>query len=535
MLQFILTLCIGLLFATAAQAEITAENAFDFLRLGEGRADIFVSPDNIDWIEDEEAAAERIVRLKAALVRNPRNLSAALELIELYDRGCRETEAKEIANRTLSAFKERFDRDRDETSALRFAKAALAAKARNEYEAAYRALQPVLESGRARRETCVSAIKIIMEAGDYGPAKRIADLCIRIYPRFAELYYLRYCISIANSLLNAITEAVQLSSREFLDERKKFSLEMADLGEFIVRCLGDLSSNIDRQSLFRATELEPANYKYALARPLYEAWSFLVIKAFLKSFSEHIDDERLEELFRQYKAALLPLLREHLKEAEDNRPKRDIQVYLACVMANMIYDEYDEAESYGLLAVETRPDLPEGYDALILNTFASFLFGDENITPEMNEKAIAIYKDKIDHVGASASDYFGIAGLYFSQYGEADNDAGSPVLERTKHYTEKALELDPRFIPGLMLLANYHIVLKEYRPALAILADIPKPEDPDLQGAILHNLGIARVLAGDREAGIAALREALALQPRNQDTQDALRKLGVDQGKHQNR
>ena len=512
-----LALCLSLFAARAARGDITPDNAFEFLRTAELKATINVSVDNIDWIEDEAAAAEHGRQLEAALARNPDDLEAASELIELYLRGCRREEAVAVALRTLPAYKERWNREQSEAAALSFARAALASADRQEQIAGYRALQPYLESGRAGRETCVATMELCKRVNAFQVAELIADTYLPVYPRFAELYYQRYAASLTGNMYARLSEAVQASTREALDEE--------DLRELIARVFIDLADSVDTASLEKAVALEPGNYKYALNTALYETVTAFFLKVFLEALSGVTVDERPANLLRQAAVVLPPRLHAPIQAAEALRPARDIQVYLVGAMAGIVLENYAEAEAYAHLAIETRPDRPEGYEALILAIFGPFVVSDNDIPPAAVERGIARYEDKIRRTRASASDYASLANLLLVQLIDAEPAARGPLLAKARLYAEKARDSDPGFVPGRLVLANVHIASRDYRRAIVVLEDIPVPEDPDLAAMRLHNLGIARILAGERGAGIASLRAALELQPDNPESLDALSEL----------
>jgi tetratricopeptide (TPR) repeat protein len=403
-----------------------------------------------------------------------------------------------------------------------YAQAVLAAKAREEYVPAYQALQPFLESGQAGRETCIAAAGISMAAAQYDLAERVADLCLSIHPGCAELYHRRFLISISDALHARVSEIVQTSAQQVLEE--------AGPEKFIAALFEVLNTEIDTPSLLRAIELLPSNYLYNLEAAVFEALTLCISKAALQFLTAETREAGLEDLLRRTGTAVLRPLREHLARAEDLRPLRDIQIFLVHSMADICLGRLAEAEYYALLAVGTRPDLPAGYDALITRTFAPFIEDGDFPDAGARKTAIAIYKAKISRCGETAADNHELGMLYFSEYLEGDVGAESELPEQARQYADKALEIDHGFIPARLLSANIQIVSGDCRRAVAILEDIPEPEDAELAAMRLHNLGITRILAGKRAAGIADLRRALVLEPDNPYTRDALRELGLDPG-----
>jgi hypothetical protein len=524
MRHFILKAFFTLILVSPLRAEITADNALDFLMSSDLSVGIQMHTTDIDWIENEGAAAARIEQLKAAIETNARDLQATFELLDLYERHNRDSEAEALAGSTLSAFEESFNRERDEAGAVRFAKVALAAGARDRYDIAYRALLPHLENGRAKRETCFTAIENRKERNDYGLAKRIADLYLKIYPDCAELHYQLFLISIYDNLLSTIVEIARASLEGFLDEQNKLHIDNSNWQGFAIKYLEDLESKIDSASLIRAIELEPSNYEYNLMAAGIKAMSHFYSKLFIQSLSRDIEEEGIEKILRQADPGLLEEIRSILKRAEENRPKRDIQVYLGHAIVNMAFGLFDEIEPYALIAIGTRPDLPHGYDALILSTLLPYMNTDSPPDPATSERAIGIYEAKIENVGENASDYVDIASLYFSNYTQTPSEG--LALEKAKIYVEKALEIDAQFAQGLIILSSCHIVMREYPQAIRILTEIPEPDDPHMKAVVFNNRGIARILNGEREAGVSDLRKAV--QFAYPETLDALHELGLD-------
>jgi len=517
-----------LVVAPGVTADITDENAADYLITGELTLEILVRPDNIDWIEDLGVVRGRSETLTSELASNPGNLDAALELITLFGQQNRESDAKELAMRVLPAFQEQFGIKSDETSAVRLAEVVRAAGDEKEYDPAYRALLPFLESGRAKRETCITAIKNRMAQQDYGLAKRIADLYLRVYPEFAELYYQRYATSLTENLRNSIFKTIQSSSEQFLRQRNDISIDIDNVQEFVHQYLEELESRIDSASLLRAIKLEPGNYRYNLSAAVYRAMTHFFSKSFIQLLAEDVEVEGIEKLLLQANPDLFAILRGYLKRAEDNRPKRDIQVFLGYAFVSLVFGRFAEIESYARMAIDIRPDLPEGYDALLLSVFLPSIASEGYTTPEVNNRAIEIYKDKVRNTGEDASDYSVLAGLYFSIYREVDAGSKSAMLEKMKYYLDRTLEIDSQHPLGLISLANYHIATKAYAKAIGILEKLKDTgEDPQMRGSACNNLGVARILNGDRERGIDDLREAGNLLDDNKKTLDALNELGV--------
>jgi hypothetical protein len=524
MRHFFLRAFFTLILLSPLQAEITADNALDFLMFDDLHIGVHVTIGDIDWIEDQRAAAAQIDRLKTAIATNAGDLQATFELIDLYNRHNKDSEAEALANRTLSAFEESFNREPEEANAVRFAKVAFAARARDRYDTAYRALQPYLESGRAKQETCFTAIENRKGRDDYGLAKRIAEHYLKIYPDCAELHYQLFDLSIWGNLQSTIIEIARDTAESFLDEQNKLHIDTSNVQEFVDLYFGNLRSKIDSASLMKAIELEPSNYEYNLYAAIFKVMTHFFSKVFIQSFSKDVEEESIEKILKQADPGLLEDLRSILKRAEENRPKRDIQVYLCYAMVSMALGLFDQIEPYALIAIGLRPDLPGGYDALILSTLVPYFETDSDPDPQTNERAIEIYKAKMKNVGENASDCVDIARLYFSNYIQTPSEGSA--LKKAKIYLEKALEIDAQFVEGLVILASFHIVMGEYPQAVRILTGIPEPDDPHMKAMVINNRGIARILNGERETGVSDLRKAAAFE--YPETLDALQELGLD-------
>jgi hypothetical protein len=514
--------------STVLKAEITPRNAYNYLEMGEMTYTIEVRPENVDWIEDLAAIEHRIQELKSELERNPQNLDAAFELLSLYRKQGRDSDAESLAKERFPAFKERYNLSKDEKSAVRYAEAALAAIIREEYDPAYLALLPFLESGRADRLTCITAVKNRNAREDYTLARRVADVYIEIYPDFADLYYQRYLLSLTRNLRQVVFDIMQTTSEQFLKQRGELAIDSSNVEEFITYYLENLEARIDNDSLLKAVELEPANYKYNLSAATFKTITHFFSKGLIPLLAKDVDGKDIEKILLQVSSKESAMILTFLQRAQKSRPKRDIQVYLAYALYSFAFGQFDKIQPYASLAVETRPDLAEGYNALIFITFLPILASGQYSLLDVNRRAVELIERKLENTGDNPYDYFVLAGLRFSNYGEVDESQKQSVLRKMKQSIDRSLEIDPQYTPSLIGLANYHILKEEYPKAIAVLQKIENVEDTKNRALVHNNLGISRILNGERQAGVSDLKEALDLLEDNQKTLDALKELGID-------
>jgi tetratricopeptide (TPR) repeat protein len=194
----------------------------------------------------------------------------------------------------------------------------------------------------------------------------------------------------------------------------------------------------------------------------------------------------------------------------------------------MSFGDFERAQDYARLAVDTRPDLPEAYDALIIVTVLPVAIEIQENPGKAAEVFPDLLDEKIANTGGTAYDYAVLAAVEFFRYPNTDAANREAVLKQMKAYADKSLANDANNPTALLNLGNYYILRGEYESAIAVNSDAYVAADPDKKPLFLNNRGIAKLLAGDREGGIADLKKALDTSDGNDRSSEALAVLGVE-------
>lgn len=511
-----------------ALAEITPENCCDYLESGEANYDIAVSTGNIEWDIDTEEIEKNIAGLEKRLSDKPDDTEAIIELISSYNQVGRKDEVNNLVQNNLALFEDNYLNRGDEAAAVAFAKAVIAADNDDLYDKAYLGLQPLLESGEADKETFEVAISLRIAADDYELATRIADTYIAVYPEEASAHYQKFSVVSARNIYGVVGYWLQKSVEVFLEGRSEIAINESNAGPFIEGYIKKIAGAFEIPSLEKAAELDPDNYEYNLAAAIFKTLIIYYSAIGSITVSEGLDETDLLDLFRATDPAGLANILPYLEKAESVRPESDVQVYLAYALYYMSFGDFEIAKDYARLAVDTRPDLPEAYDALIIVTVLP-------VAVEIQEnpgKAADIFPDllneKIANTGGNAYDYAVLAAVEFFRYPNTDAANHGEVLEQMKLYVDKSLANDANNPTALLNLGNYYTLKGEYEKAIAANSDAYVTADPDKKPLFLNNRGVVKALAGDREGGIADLKEALDMSEGNERSSEALAALGIE-------
>ena len=530
-----LLFCIVLLgSAGRAKADITPETCHRYLEMGQMNYSILVQTKDI--VPDDPAPlVPRIQALEKKLARDPEDLDVIDELISLYGKDDREKEAKSLAEENLRYFIDRYRSRKDEKSALQFSRIVSTLGKRELYNDAYTALVPFLQKGRAAKETYVTAIDNRMAAEDFTLAGRVADFALQIYPEAAEIYFKKYQISFSGNIYTYISNLIQATQSQFLAEKDQATINAENAEQFLSLYIRNLRAGLDTESLERALKLDPDNYRLNLNAAVIRILTHFFTTAWTKILTSDLDEEDIGSILHQADPQESKAILESLNRASVERPDRDIQVYLAYALYHFVFGEPEMVRNYAELAMSTRPDLPQGYDAVIFSSYLP-LFGMEDPSYQETNRIVArIIKEKMKNTGENADDYFSLAGLSFSLYKESAllKESASPeqgqLLADMKRYLEKSLELEEGNLPAMLGFGSYLILTGDYTGAIDHLESLRIRAPSDQIFLLLNNLGIAEVLAGDSQTGIDDLKQALSLKKDNEKTIEALKALGIEE------
>ncbi|HUV07240.1 MAG TPA: hypothetical protein VMX75_05890, partial [Spirochaetia bacterium] len=351
----------------------------------------------------------------------------------------------------------------------------------------------------------------------------------------AEIYFKKYQISFSGNIYTYISNLIQATQSQFLAEKDQATINAENAEQFLSLYIRNLRAGLDTESLERALKLDPDNYRLNLNAAVIRILTHFFTTAWTKILTSDLDEEDIGSILHQADPQESKAILESLNRASVERPDRDIQVYLAYALYHFVFGEPEMVRNYAELAMSTRPDLPQGYDAVIFSSYLP-LFGMEDPSYQETNRIVArIIKEKMKNTGENADDYFSLAGLSFSLYKEAAllKEAASPeqgqLLTDMKRYLEKSLELEEGNLPAMLGFGSYLILTGDYTGAIDHLESLRIRAPSDQIFLLLNNLGIAKVLAGDSQTGIDDLKQALSLKKDNEKTIEALKALGIEE------
>ena len=513
--------------AHAGHAEITAGNVYELLEMGEMNYSVNVRPARIDWSGTERAPARRISELEQALRTQPGDPALRLELIELYGRTGRAARAVELARDGLEGARGRYEARPDERSALLYARMCAAADCGgDERDVAYQALRPFLETGTARVETCIAAVDNRMSGNDYALARRLVDFYLDVYPLNAELHFRRYLISLSANIQSMVWTVVRRSADAFLQDSDAGRITGENIEVFLGIYLGRLEKAIDTASLDEARRLDPGNYEYNLTYAVHRSLVHFFSTVLVGRVAPSMTREAIESSLTRVNMEEMPRILDALERADRLRPPRDIQIHLAYAFYHFAFGHYGQIERYARTAVRTRPDLPEGYDALILGLYSPVFQGGELDLLEVNRTVAEVIHEKIDRTGEDPYDYYVLAGLSYTNYGELPPERRPDALATMRMYLEDSLRVRPDYLPARVGMANHMILSGREERAADLLQTLREARDEGWRALVLNNLGVALGLMGRETEARRVLEQALELRRDGEKTRRAIRELG---------
>ncbi len=465
--------------------DITPDNFFDLLEIGEVSYSISVSVEKIDWSNGRG---------------KPKEEPASVDLADLRKR-----------HKTRG----------DEESARDYARAAQRDGETGESDAAYLALLPFLESGRAAISTVYCAIDNRTASQDFALARQLGEVYRQVYPLDAELCYQMFNASLAGSIYNRVFYLLNTTLDVFLEQRDESLLTERNIEAFFESYLRDLHREIDVASLERAVELDPDNYKYNLTAGFVKTLIVFLSKVGTAAVARDVEEDMILEILADKTGAGGILC--FLESANRQRPQRDIQIYLAYAMFHATFAEAGPAVKYARKAVRTRPDLPEGYDALLYTLMFSDVLEHDELTDF--DSLIAVLESKLENVGKNNYDYYSLSVLTLVRQTDNGDNPLPKTLARMKRYLDQARKLDSESFFARFGLANYYLLFGDYGRAIGLYEELAAGADRDRLVMVYNNQGLALVLNGDRGGALEALERALGIDEQNRRTKRALAAL----------
>jgi tetratricopeptide (TPR) repeat protein len=514
--------------ALPVAADISPENCFEYLESGEANYNVVVSTGNIDWGTSASEIETRISDVEANLESNPNDLDKVLELIKLYDEIDADDESVGLAAEYVGVFRARYDETPTEESATEYAEVVTAARDEGEYDAAYLALQPFLESGAAAKGTFEAAIDLRTAAMDYELAVRIADAYIAVHPDEPNAYYEKFSVASAGNIYGIISYFLGKSVEIFLSERGETTITEDNVKPFIEKYVAALSDAIDIPSIEKAVELDPDDYEYNLAAGIFK--TLIVYYSAISSLAvaEDLEQSDVLDIFRSTNPEGIADISPYLERAEAARPENDVQVYLAYALYYMSFGEIDRAYGFAEKAAAIRPDLPESYDALIVLTALPVAAEIADDPSKLAEIFPELLNKKIANTGGTAGDFAVLAAIEFFLYPDTPVKEREARLAKMKEYLDNALSRDTQNPTAIVNLGNYYVLTGDYKEAVKVFGEAYGSAQPDVKVWFLNNRGVAKALEGDEAGAVADFTEALELSKDNERTLNALSAMGVE-------
>ena len=512
--------------ATASlSAQLTLENVHEYIQLGILQYTIDVDFTSIKWQTESESRAE-CVGLKTKVEAEPDDPKAVIDYLTTCFEAGFEEETQKAAKRYVESFRKLFDDYHNETALLWYLQTVNILGDSQRYDTVYEKALPFLEGGDARAETVIAAIENRMNRGDYELAIRIAEFYKPVHPETPELFYKSFLATVNYGIERAIPHFLQKAYNQIAEEPPTDLNEQ--LKSFVEEYHSFINDAVRFNDLSRAIELDPGNYSYYLTYAGYWALLQWYYQLGMSAINEDINLENLQSIFNDTAPEQWNTALEYLDKAIHSRPEEDIQVFLAGSIINMILGKIDKARQYAGRAIEARPDLYEGYDALLLVTLMKNAEKDDPLEG-INDQFEALIRKKIAATGGTAYDYYVLATQ------QVDLIKQNPNLDRKTLWREMeelaSVSLDKEKTPlGLVAMGNAKLLQGELETALDYYLEAEELFQLENRYITYTNRGIAYVLKSDRDRGIKLLQEAASMNEETGKADKTLELLGVTSG-----
>jgi hypothetical protein len=509
-------------------AQLTLENVHEYIQLGILQYTIDVDFTSIKWQTESESRAE-CVGLKTKVEAEPDDPKAVIDYLTTCFEAGFEEETRNAAKRYVESFRNLFDDYRNETALLWYLQTVNILGDTERYDTVYEKALPFLEGGDARPETVIAAIENRMNRGDYELAIRIGEFYKPVHPETPELFYKSFLATVNYGIDRAIPHFLQKAYNHFEEEPIGPTTDLdAQLKSIVEEYHGFISDAIRFNDLSRAIELDPGNYSYYLTYAGYWALLQWYYQLGISSINDDINLENLQSIFNDTAPEQWNTALEYLDKAINCRPEEDIQVFLAGSIINMILGKIDKAQQYAKRAIKARPDLYEGYDALLLVILMKNAEKDDPLEG-INDQFEALIRKKIAATGGTAYDYYVLATQKVSLIEQ------NPHLDRKKLWQEMEelarLSLEKERTPlGLVAMGNAKLLQGELETALDYYLEAEGLFQPENRYITYTNRGIAYVLKSNRDRGTKLLREAASMNEETGKAEKTLELLGVESG-----
>lgn len=533
--MFFVFMLIIFIFSSIATTEITPDNCYLYLEQPLVQYNINIETANIEW-DNKPEMIEKLREYENRFENEQENLDIIIELILLYNELGIYDKAKNLALEKFQLFKNRINNNYNEISAIQFAEIILAANLEDQYSEALLFLYPYIEKGEAQKETYDKTISLCLSLNLIDEYQIINDVYINAYPEHADAYYQKFSLFFLN--INKLITNISIPILEdFSSESGELLVDESNAEIFIKTYIQKLTEEVDYTTIDKVIELEPDNYEYNIMAATFSIMEFYMPLINILNYLP--DDIDFFKILSTLEPKIFEKINLFLEKAENIRPQRDIQVYLSYALFNIFCTgDFNLGREYSQLAIDTRPDLPQGYDALILSYLFPFAMEETTLNDEKYdlkkkltvETILNIIENKIINSEGESTDFAIYATFKFQPDEISDLEVKDELLDSMKIYLDKSLELDPDNHNGILGMGNYYIFTGEYEKAIDIYSNglIISNDNHTFLLSLFNNRGIANILFGKIDEGMADLKTALFISGTNKKTLNALEVLEVD-------
>jgi tetratricopeptide (TPR) repeat protein len=468
---------------------------------------------------------EEITARRAAIDENPGSPAVFVEYVDFLAENGFSHRAEAPAENAMPTFLAIHAQEESVQTAEWLLTVANAAGSEERLNQAYNAVLDILAAHEASPEVVVEVMKNRETVGQSQTALAIGEDYLSLYPDDAELLFRTFLLTTRRSIYEVVPRQIRNTAQNVLAGRTPNS---SDMERYFSTYFSGLWDSLRLDLLERAVELEPENYQYNLTNAGFRAivrWLSLVQSIAVTDPSGEID---IEEIFRKADTQSILTAKSSLETALLRRPDPDIQVFLAAAMHYATTGLYGQSIEYAREARETRPDRPEGYDALIFLELIGSL-GTEALSEAMRNRITTILLDKLEEVGENPYDYFVLSGLETRGYIDSMDSASDSELRdlrnRIRYYAEKSLELS-RSPYGLISLGNAELLGGNIDRAEELYSEAIELGVEGAKSLGFTNRAVAALLEEEENLALRLIRRALENDPNNSTAAELLNRLG---------
>ena len=316
----------------------------------------------------------------------------------------------------------------------------------------------------------VTYLSLLIELADihvcyanYEDAEKIIDHVLNFDSLNTEALVMKTLIRATAKLFSLLNQQLQLFEKKLAESQSNEHLDIT------VSQIKETFDSIDFSPVHRVLKSDPENFKYNFF--IGAVQEFIVYMHYVVLIGIYEEDKL--PILTEEKITMLKEIKSYLDTAVKNKPPGDVDALIALAMYYLVLSNFDLAKEYTQMAIETRPDIDQPYDALIT--------------------VINVHRLLI----------------------EEDAEAG--FRESDEALKKKGMNKELNLVDRLMFL---HPLIYEYRyqETLSELDKIEK-DFPDGEVQLILFRGGILLRMGKMDEGLEVLHKAMKLEPDNVDIQ----------------